>query len=492
MDFLDPKKKRAHRIRLYVGYFLMAVALSIGTLILLYEAFGYDVNRKTGEVIQNGLVFLETHPEPASITVNGKPEGQTGTRLILPAGRYDIQLKRDGYRPWTRSFELEGSAIERLVYPFLFPEKLEPRDVQAYPAAPTFATQSLDRKTLLVQPTASLTRLDVIDMTGETSPATPLALPDTLFTAAPGEHRLSLVEWSADNRHVLLKHTFGTAFEFVMVDRDEPAQSFSVNKLFNVPITEAALVDKKFDRLHLLDANGGILRFADTRARTVALVANRVRSFKSYGDNVLLYVTEEGAPADKALVNVRRSDTIYKIRDLPRSALYLTDLTKYDDRWYMAVASGSEKKAYIYEDVFEIVDQPQPRLPAPTAVLRVQQPEFLSISANSRFVGMQGGSEFAVYDAEHDRSYRYDTRLPLAAGQKATWMDGHRYAVVSENQMFVFEYDGINMQKLVGALPDFPPFFNRDYDNLYIMGPSVAAKDKPALTRMSMRIPADQ
>ncbi len=63
MDFLDPRKKRAYKIRLYIGYFLMAVALSIGTLILLFEAYGYDVNHKTGEVIQNGLVFVDSRPE---------------------------------------------------------------------------------------------------------------------------------------------------------------------------------------------------------------------------------------------------------------------------------------------------------------------------------------------------------------------------------------------------------------------------------------------
>src|SRR5437868_1052460 len=102
MDFLDPKKKRAHIIRLYVGYFLMAIALGIGTLILMFELFGYDVNHKTGGVIQNGLVFVDAHPESAQIIVNGKPEGQTDARLTLPAGQYSFELKRDGYRNWKR------------------------------------------------------------------------------------------------------------------------------------------------------------------------------------------------------------------------------------------------------------------------------------------------------------------------------------------------------------------------------------------------------
>ncbi len=491
MDFLDPKKKRAHRIRLYVGYILIAIALSIGTLILLFEAFGYDVDRKTGEVIQNGLVFLDSHPESARITVNGKPEGQTGSRLVLSAGHYNIELQRAGYRTWKRSFDLAGSIIERLDYAFLFPEKLQPADLRTYPATPAFATQSPDRRWLLVQQLGSLTKFDVIDLSSEDAASTTLALPENLFAKADGG-RFELVEWSTDNRHVLLKHHFADGFDFVMLDRTEPAQSFNIAQTFSLPLADVALSDKRFDKLHLLDsATTGTLYLGDVKARTATPVANKVGAFKSYGDDVLLYVTEDGAPEGKALVNLRRGDAVYKIRELPKSTLYLTDVSRYDDHWYMSIATDTEKKAYVYEDVFDVVTRPNPRLPAPTAVLRVQQPEYLSISANTRFIGLQGGSEFAVYDAEHDRTYRYDTKLPLLSRQEAVWMDGHRYVIVSDGQAVIFDYDGINIQKLSPAHPAFRPFFDRDYDNFFVLGPSAAA-DKTVLSRISVRTSADK
>lgn len=469
----------------------MAIALSIGTLILLFEAFGYDVNRKTGQVIQNGLVFLDSHPESADITVNGQSKGATGKRLILPAGHYDVELKRAGYRIWRRSFELEGSLIERLSYAFIFPEKLEPRDVQSYTAPPAFATQSLDRKWLLVQQPGGITKFSLSDLSTDNATTTTLTVPDTLFTAAPGDHKLEKVEWSADNRHVLLKHSFAAGFEFVMLDREEPAQSININKTFNLQLAKVALIDKKFDKLHLLDT-AGLLRAGDSKARTATPVANLVRAFKSYGDDLVFYVTEEGAPEGKAIVLLRRGDKTYKIRELPKSPLYLVDVTKYDDRWYMTVGSDLDKRAFVYEDVFEVVMRPNPRLPAPTAVLRVQRPEFLSISANTRFIGLQGGSEFAVYDAEHDRTYRYDTKLQLEPGQEAAWMDGHRYTVISQNQLVVFEYDGINLQKLTSSYPATQAYFDRDYDNFYTIGASATTKDKPTLAKTSVRIPSDQ
>jgi hypothetical protein len=492
MDFLDPKKKKAHLIRLYIGYFLMAVALSIGTLILLFEVSGYDYDRKTGTVIQNGLVFVDAHPEQATIFLNGKQEGQTDTRLTLPANSYDFELRRDGYRTWRRTLQLEGGSIERMVYPFLFPEKLEPKDIRSYDSSPGLATQSPDRKWLLVQKPGSLTTFDVIDLGNDANTTTTLTLPNNLFSAGAGEHKLEMVEWSTDNRHVLLKHTFGTNIEFVMVDREQPTTSFNINKTFNLAPSEVALRDKKFDQFHLLEKNGGILRHGDSKSGQLDLLANRVLAFKSYGDDTLVYITEESAPAGKTLVYARRGNDTYKLRELPKGDINVVDISRFDDKWFIAAGTNAENKAYIYKEPFEALNQQKNRALAPIAVLKLEKLEYVSISANSRFIGAQGGSTFAVYDAEHDRTYTYDTKLVLTPGYKARWMDGHRYMAVSEGQVAVFDFDGTNIQKLTPSDVAFLPFFDRDYDFLYTIGPSVACQTKPGVLKASMRIPSDQ
>jgi len=492
MDFLDPKKKKAHRIRLYIGYFLMAIALSIGTLILLFEVSGYDYDRKTGTVIQNGLVFVNSHPEQSQIYVNGKLEGQTDTRLTLPSGHYDVELRRDGYRNWKRSLDLEGSKVERLNYAFMFPEKLEPADVQLYANQPKLVMQSPDRRWLWVQQPGSLGNFDLYDLNSDNDTNATLSIPSTLFTEVAGDHKVEMVEWSTDNRHVLVKHTYTGGSEFLMLDREQPTQSLNINKTFNIPMSEVVLRDKKFDQLHILDSNGGVLRFADAKSKNVTLIASRVVAFKSYSDDVILYATEEAAPAGRVVVNVRRGNDVYKLRELPKSPKVLVDLARFDDRWYMAVGTDVESKAYIYENPFDDIARQNPRIPAPIAVLRVKQLEHLSFSANTRFAGVQGGSEFATYDAEHGRTYRFDTGLKLDPGQEAFWMDGHRYSLVSENQVTVFDFDGSNQQKLTTANPTLRPFFDRDYDNMYNIGTSAAVKDKPALLKTPVRTSSDK
>jgi hypothetical protein len=62
MDYLDPSKERAQTIRLIIGYILIGVAILIATLILLYQAYGFGIN-KEGQVIQSGLVFMSSQPE---------------------------------------------------------------------------------------------------------------------------------------------------------------------------------------------------------------------------------------------------------------------------------------------------------------------------------------------------------------------------------------------------------------------------------------------
>ena len=139
MDFLDPKKKRSHTIRLYVGYALMAVALLIGTILLWYFSFGFNIDPKTKTVIQNGLLFLDAHPESAKVVINGKDKGTTDTRLVMPAGSYSIELQRQGYRNWKHDATIEGGVIERFIYPFLFPEKLVSKDAQLFANTHTLA-----------------------------------------------------------------------------------------------------------------------------------------------------------------------------------------------------------------------------------------------------------------------------------------------------------------------------------------------------------------
>jgi hypothetical protein len=488
MDFLDPKKKRANQIRLYIGYILMAVALAMGTLVLALQANGFNLDPKTGNVIQNGLIFVDGHPVSATVYVDGQSRGQTDLRLGIPAGQHSLELKRDGYRSWQHQFDLGGSSIVRFAYPFLFPNNLVTKDLQTYNTSPGLASESPDRHWLIVQHPDSLTDFDVMDLNAKTNPVSGLKLPSTLLTAKAGNNSLEAVEWSSDTRHVLIKHTFDGGSEFAVIDREAPASSLNINKLFQIPITDMTLRDKRFDQYYLHDANGGVLWRADVKARQLNPILTHVAVFRPYQANVILYVSDETAASGKVMAKIWNNETIYNLRELSASQKYLVDVTQFNGTWYMAVGGDTEHKIYIYKDPFNDLQRVPAKTPWAHSVLVVKSPEYISFSANARFIEVQGGSEFAVYDAENNDQFRYDIKLPLAPTQKAKWMDGHRLILISNNKTVIFDFDGTNLQTLSPADSGHDVFFDRDYTWLFNLVPAPSASGKPALTRTELRV----
>lgn len=269
MDFLDPKAKKRHRIRVMVGYVLMGVLISLGTFILLLQAYGFDVDRKTGEVIQNGLVFVDSAPNGATIKINNQIQSdKTNTRLALPGGDYTVKIEKDGYRSWQRSFRLEGGSIERFTYPLLIPNNLEQQEIASYDQLPAFSSESPDRRWTLISRGPSITdfvEYDLNAVTREKPEERALSFAANLYTPAEGAHSLELVEWANDNKHLLIKHTYANGYEYVMLNRDDPASSFNVTKLLGVNPTTISLRDKKFDQWYIFTAEGGVLQTADAK-----------------------------------------------------------------------------------------------------------------------------------------------------------------------------------------------------------------------------------
>ena len=490
MDFLNPHKKRAHTIRLMIGYLLVAIALAMGTLILVLLSYGYDLDRKTGVVIQNGIVFVGAQPASADIYLNGKRQSsRTNTKLVVPAGPYSLQLKRDGYREWLHTFTLQGGSVEHIDYPLLFPKNLVTKDVELYSSMPSFSTQSPDRHWLVTQQVGQLLKFDVMDLSNDNTPITTLTLPANLVTVSNDPNQTwHLVEWSTDNRHVLLRHHFADSDEFVMVDRETPDSSFNVGLLFGLTPSNVSLRDKRFDQLYLYNNQAKTLQIGDVKAVKLTPLLTHVLSFKPHDDKTILYVSDESSKPNQVSLKLYSDGKIYSLRQLTASDRYLLEVARYDGRWYMVATASNEGRTYIYRD-------PENSLRAqtnsnatllPAITLAINNPEFLSFSDSARFIAVQSGAHFAVYDAESDRRFYYDITPGVEAGHQATWMDSNRLTVINKDKVQVFDFDGTNEQTLIAANPNFPPFFDRDYKWLYTFAPSITVNGRAAITRTDL------
>lgn len=473
MDFLDPNKKRAQRRRLIIGYVLIGVAIALVTIILGFQTYGYDLDRKTGAIIQNGLLFVAAQPEPANVFLNGKQyKTLSDAKLVLPSDVYKLELTRSGYRTWTRTFSLAGGSIERLVYPFMFPVNMQRQIQKNYTATPTLMTQSPDRRWVLVQQPGQLNSFDQYDTQDVKKAPTTVTLPNDILTQVAGP--LSVVEWSTDNKHLLLKHEVAGNVEYIVMSRDAPATSVNLNKAFKQPFTSATLRDKNPNEVYLFNQPDGSLTTGVVKDASVKPVASNVLSYVTHGSNIILYATGEGAAEGKARIMYKDAEGTFFVREVTQSPQYLLAIAQYDNHWLVGAGGQNDDRVYVYKDPQAIIKKSnQTKLLYPETILRVDKPQWISFSANTQFLTIENGPQFATFDAEHERTYRFNIGLNLdEAAPHATWMDGDRLIVNSQATMVVFDFDGTNLQKLVPNQAGLVPAFDRDYQVLFNTAPN--------------------
>lgn len=477
MDFLDPKKSRAHMIRLITGYVLMAIALVMATTLLLDIASGFGVRQ--GKVIQNGLVFLSSNPSEANIYLNGQLHNdRSNARLILPAGTYTMKLTRDGYRDWQRALTVEGGGVDHFDYPLLIPRQLSPTAISGYPAPPPLATESPDRRWLVVQSTGQAVSFDVYDLRDPErvrESKTAIALPANIVgLPQSGSRVLKVVEWSRDNDHLLLEHIVGDQSEYIMLSRTKPEESFNLTRKLQLPSGVAiSLQDKKFDRYFLHDKTAQTLTTATFDNTTPVPLLTGVIDYKSYGQDVVLYATADGADEGKVSVKLYQDKKSHTIRQIAKHENYLLDITAYDSRWYAAAGSPAEDHVYVYEDPAERIKRNAGLPPVPVDILKIAKPSYIEFSANSQFLLAENGQDIATFDAENERSYTYRIDKTLDTPQThVTWMDGYHLRLVSGGQVTIFDYDGTNMQTLTASDAAYLAFFDTAYQTLYALAPA--------------------
>jgi hypothetical protein len=501
MDYLDPSKERAQTIRLIIGYILIGVAILIATLILLYQAYGFGIN-KEGQVIQSGLVFMSSQPSNAEIYLNGKIyRNSTNTKLQLPAGQYTAELRRSGYSEWQRIITVEGGSVQHFDYPKLFPVSLKTENIRTYAEAPGLATQSPDRHWLLVQETASPLNFDLYDLSDNKNVnknASLINLPESVLTnPREGAQSIKLAEWSTDNRHVMLLHTYTanntTASEYIMLDRQDPAASINLTRtLLLSPAKQLQLWDKKPNQFYVYDTESHTLGTTTIEAAgTVSPLLDQVIAFKPYGRNMVLYITDKAAPAGQVLSMLYDNGTIYKIREHGPTAPFLIDMAQYNGDWFVAAGASADNKVYVYKNPQRLRKSSSTAVLVPVQIMRLTAPNKLQFSTNTEHIMIENAANFVDYDAETDKGYHFTSKYSLdPPAPYASWMDGQRLTYVSGGKVAVFDYDNINGRILSPASPNYLPFFDRDYKNLYTLVP--AANGSLVLTSSSMLTPEDQ
>ncbi len=491
MDYLDPKRKLRDHLVLMIGYVLVTLVIAIATLVLVYQAYGFGLS-KNDTVIQSGLVFLSSQPNPANIYINGVLNAnKTNTQLFLPSGVYTVTLTRNGYRPWQRTITFDAGAVEHFDYPVLFPIKLVTSRVHTYSTAPPLVTQSPSRQWLLVERPGSITNFDLYNLKNSAKPVmTQFSLPSGLLSKAISSESWKIDGWADDNQHVLLTHIYDGKREYIMVDTANPSQSVNLSNTYGSP-TELTLINKKYNDYYIYNAASQTLETASlSSGNTLTPFLQGVLAYKSYGNHTVLYVTASGAPKGEVFLKLISNGQTITVRTLPASPTYLLNLTTYNGTPYVVAGDVASGQVYIYQDPISQYNNQQGTI-IPSQIFNLHNPNFLKFSGNAQFIVAESGTHFAVYNFENQKAYTYTMHFPLQAPQvSASWMDGDRLTYVSGGKLIVFDYDGTNEQTLMPASSSYLPFFATNYDYVFTLA---AGKTAPTvmLDRTPLLTPAD-
>lgn len=469
MDFLDPKKKQSYTTRLYLGYVLMAVLICLGAIILLFAAFGYGVKRD-GAVVQNGTVFLASKPNDAEIKVTNKQSNFEKTvvapeRLGLNQGKYDFVFLKQGYRAWQKSVDVYGGKIHRLDYIFLFPEKLTTKKITSLSELPSVYSLSPDRKKLLVNQQNSFDRFTVYDISNSEFKSNNITFPKNLFINKTPQSTLKVIEWSSDNKSLLVSFSTSSGKEFALLDISSPSSSVNLSNFYKKKLSSVRLRDKSSDKF-FIQINSSIYA-GELGAVDLTKIINDSLAYEPYKNNQIVFIN----PKNKQKTNKVKlqlwdeSRGILTIRSLPASNSYLLDISEYDGRQHIIEAQKGNNVARIYIDPLKnSIENNDPLFS--TRAITLSDIQSISFSDNARFVSVRSGVNFGVVDLEDGQRFKYrinNNNQPLIFSD---WMDGYRLISQTKDKLSVSDFDGLNRYELFNDSQFLPPVFNNDYSTI--------------------------
>ena len=464
MDFLDPSNKRSYNIRLFIGFFLSAATIVLGTIILALITSGFTINTKTGQVIQNGLLFIDSTPTAANIYINHKYVKNTNARLELRAGSYNISLYEPGYDTWTTDVDLLGGNVDEVSYPLLVPTKPLVSNIASYTSQPEVFSQTPNQHWLMVS-SATANSFDIYDTTNVKTPFTTATIPTNLLVSSAGANTFSVIQWASNNQDVLLEDQYAGAINYIVFNYLTPSLSYNLNQTFPITFTSAKLLNSNYQTPLLFDSTSGDLYLGNETSKTTSLILSKVIDYTYYGTNQFLYATEDGTSTSETSIKFSNLTNTYLVKNVPEANKYLLNIQNYGGNYYYLVGGGGIYD-YIY---YNLPNQPNgSNLPIPyTLMVNNTQPTDVLNSTGQRYISLQSGNNFSVYDIQTQDHYRFSLGQNLTSPNYATWFDDNRLISFSNSEMIVFDFDGTNIFNIAHANNNFNGLFSPNYNAAY-------------------------
>lgn len=451
------KSRRTRQIQLALTYIVMVGLIAVIVTLLAFFVNGYRFNSADGKFVQGGLVQLDSMPNGAAITIDGKAfSNNTSAHTTLFSGLHSFTIDKAGYDTWKDTVKVAPGSVVWLTYPRLVPTTLTPDVVEKY-AAVTSAQSSSNGKYMAFDTPAAKTPLAIVDISGDTVEPTNIAI-DAKSLSAPADSKNShfdVVEWSGNNHYLLVKHTYAkNKVEWLRIDTTGSHDVRNITSELGLNFSHVQFRTGSSSQFYGLTSNGDLRRFDLSSDTISAPLATNVQSYTINDDKTLTYVSTYDAKTRVRTVGyvsdgASHGQTLRSYTDNGKLPLHVATDTYYGTR-YFAISYGTR---------LDIVEANVPNSDDTNGTSKLQlfrsftlpfkDAAHLTFRTSGRFVVVSDKNSASVYDFGLDNF----TTMNLGNGSEPLqWLDGYIAWSTVGGELTIADFDGANTHDIMPAV----------------------------------------
>lgn len=455
---MDPEKiKKLRSIKILVSEVLMVFIVIITVIILALIVSGYWVNSEF-EVERQGMLQVSSVPTGANVMIDGETSWlqRTNTSKVLATGEHSVTLTKEGYDSWSKTVNIAEGLLYRLHYPRLF---LEDRVIEKsyYLPETTFATISPGSELLLI--TNNTTNWQLINLTEENLKPRSIDISNIFQSVSltPGSTiglftgSIIDADWDHDETRVLFKVQNDTQIEWVLLDVREPQNSINVTREFGSNFSNIQILDNSAN--NLLAIQNGNLHKIDVSGKSLsAVIVERIVDYDHY-ENEIVYVSQQPESELTPMYEVgltkigdNNKTTVFHIAQPVKVALL-----KFYDQKYISMSKDNHLTLYNKDNIEET-----------TEYTISFNPANMKVGHDGEFIILSESNHLATIDMEAAKAIEWQIE-----NVNYDWLDDDMFYDVSEGDLIVYDYDGLNRRNLAKNVSNHFPVTITDNKWLY-------------------------
>lgn len=435
-------KLRLKQVIRWGKYTVIIVVIIGGTIALVTYGRGYFYSLESGEITSGGLLTLDSDPGRADIYIDNDRRGITEKNIRLPSGDYTIELRRDGYRSWSKKLSIREATVTHARYPVLIPNSVSSEPVIDLNEI-RFVSQSDNRRYIAVIETQG--NRDRIRMFAADSPESPY----TVLPESAGDLTVSGLTWAHDNSLALATTISKGSRRHYLFEPGE-ADSTRVFSRLNGATVHNLTFNESATALYGVTPDNVLQRFS-LRNGPPRDIARGVVGYDVHDEGIYVMQRLENT---SRLVHINDSNTKI-MAEYDDQHDYNVTATEYQDTVRVLLHNTGRDQVTLISKNSTDSDV--------TTSLPVGAAERIAISPNDQYIVMYTGTYFTTYDLERDVLHQFELKGVTTTPH---WYTNHHMLAVSKGNVMLFEFDGANREHLTTA-ESFSVLGNKNADAVY-------------------------